>query len=93
MIATVDDLEAIAGNDKADVPALQGWRRKLFGARALELKRGELALDGRKRQGRRARMARGRPRGGAPSVTTRAARFFVATSPDVVLWRIPESLA
>jgi ribonuclease D len=44
MIATVDDLEAIAGNDKADVPALQGWRRKLFGARALELKQGRLAL-------------------------------------------------
>ncbi len=44
MIATVDDLEAIAGDDKADVPALRGWRRKLFGARALELKRGKLAL-------------------------------------------------
>ncbi len=44
MIATVDDLEAIAGDDKADVPALQGWRRKLFGARALELKCGKLAL-------------------------------------------------
>jgi ribonuclease D len=26
------------------VPALQGWRRKLFGARALELKHGRLAL-------------------------------------------------
>ena len=44
MIATVDDLEAIAGDDKADVPALRGWRRKLFGARALELKCGKLAL-------------------------------------------------
>jgi ribonuclease D len=44
LIATVDDLEAIAGSDKADVPALQGWRRKLFGARALELKQGRLAL-------------------------------------------------
>lgn len=44
MIATVDDLEAIAGNDAADVPAMQGWRRKLFGARALELKHGNLAL-------------------------------------------------
>ncbi|HYA72255.1 MAG TPA: ribonuclease D [Roseiarcus sp.] len=44
MIATVDDLEAIAGDDKADVPALRGWRRKLFGARALELKYGKLAL-------------------------------------------------
>ena len=44
MIATVDDLEAIAASDNADVPALQGWRRKLFGARALELKHGRLAL-------------------------------------------------
>jgi ribonuclease D len=44
MIATVDDLEAIAGDDKADVAALRGWRRKLFGERALELKRGDLAL-------------------------------------------------
>jgi ribonuclease D len=44
MIATVDDLEAIAGDDRADVPALQGWRRKLFGERALQLKRGDLAL-------------------------------------------------
>jgi ribonuclease D len=44
LIATVDDLEAIAGNDKAEVPALAGWRRKLFGQRALELKHGRLAL-------------------------------------------------
>ncbi len=44
LIATVDDLEAIAGNDMADVPALAGWRRKLFGQRALELKHGRLAL-------------------------------------------------
>ena len=27
MIATVEDLEAIAGDDAADVPALSGWRR------------------------------------------------------------------
>ncbi len=44
MIATTDDLEAIARSDRATVPALQGWRRKLFGARALELKHGRLAL-------------------------------------------------
>jgi len=44
LIATVDELEAIAGNDKADAPALSGWRRKLFGQRALELKHGRLAL-------------------------------------------------
>jgi ribonuclease D len=44
MIATVDDLEDIASNDRADVPAFRGWRRELFGARALELKHGRLAL-------------------------------------------------
>jgi ribonuclease D len=44
LIATVDDLEAIAASEKAEVPALSGWRRKLFGDRALELKRGRLAL-------------------------------------------------
>lgn len=44
LIASVDDLEAIAADDRADVPALKGWRRRLFGERALELKRGRLAL-------------------------------------------------
>jgi len=44
MIATVDDLEAIAAADTADVPALKGWRRLVFGEKALELKRGRLAL-------------------------------------------------
>lgn len=44
ILATVDDLEAIAGDDEADVPALKGWRRGLFGERALALKHGRLAL-------------------------------------------------
>ena len=44
MIATVDDLEAIAADDKAKVAAMTGWRRDLFGAKALELKHGRLAL-------------------------------------------------
>ncbi|QQO21550.1 ribonuclease D [Bradyrhizobium diazoefficiens] len=44
VIATVDDLEEIAADDAADVPALRGWRRELFGDAALKLKRGELAL-------------------------------------------------
>jgi len=44
MIATVDDLEAIAQDDDADVQALKGWRRAIFGEKALELKRGRLAL-------------------------------------------------
>ncbi|MEO6341113.1 MAG: ribonuclease D [Caulobacteraceae bacterium] len=44
LIATVADLEKIAGDDGAGVSALTGWRRELFGADALRLKRGELAL-------------------------------------------------
>jgi ribonuclease D len=44
VIATVDDLDRIAGDDQADVPALKGWRRELFGERALALKHGRLAL-------------------------------------------------
>jgi len=44
VIATVDDLERIAGDDGADVPALSGWRRELFGEKALALKHGKLAL-------------------------------------------------
>ena len=44
VIATVDDLEQIAADDQADVAALQGWRRELFGEAALALKHGKLAL-------------------------------------------------
>jgi ribonuclease D len=44
VIATVDDLERIAGDDHADVPALSGWRRDLFGEKALSLKHGRLSL-------------------------------------------------
>lgn len=44
VIATVEDLEKIAASDDADVAALHGWRRELFGEAALKLKRGEIAL-------------------------------------------------
>jgi ribonuclease D len=44
VIATVGDLERIAADDEADVPALHGWRRELFGERALALKQGRLSL-------------------------------------------------
>jgi len=45
VIATVDDLERIAADDGAKVPALIGWRRGLFGEKALALKHGKLALS------------------------------------------------
>lgn len=44
VIATVDDLEDIAADDDANVRALTGWRRELFGEKALKLKQGRLAL-------------------------------------------------
>jgi len=50
VIATIDELERIAADDHANVPALHGWRRELFGEKALALKHGKLSLaveDGR----------------------------------------------
>ncbi len=44
LVASADDLEAIAADDAAAVPALTGWRREVFGADALALKHGTLAL-------------------------------------------------
>lgn len=44
LIASASDLEKIAVNDEADVPALGGWRRELFGNDAIALKQGKLGL-------------------------------------------------
>ena len=44
LVASADDLEAIAAADNAPVRALSGWRREVFGKDALALKHGELAL-------------------------------------------------
>ena len=44
VIATVDDLERLAADDLADVAALKGWRREMFGEHALALKHGRVAL-------------------------------------------------
>lgn len=45
LIANVSDLESIAADDNANVAALRGWRREIFGAAALDLKHGRLALS------------------------------------------------
>jgi ribonuclease D len=45
LIANAADLDAIALDDDADVAALRGWRRKIFGEDALSLKGGKLALS------------------------------------------------
>lgn len=44
LVASAADLEAMAADDEADVPALSGWRRELFGRHALDLKHGRVAL-------------------------------------------------
>ncbi len=44
LIASAADLDEIATNDEADVQALKGWRREVFGEAALKLKSGDLAL-------------------------------------------------
>ncbi len=47
LVASAADLELIAADDEARVPALGGWRRTLFGEDALALKHGALALTAR----------------------------------------------
>jgi ribonuclease D len=45
IIASTDDLDRIAAEgEKADVAALKGWRRDLFGEKALKLIAGDMAL-------------------------------------------------
>ena len=45
LVANVNDLERIAADNDADVLALKGWRRNLFGEDALRLKKREIALS------------------------------------------------
>lgn len=45
VLASSDDIEKIAAKgEQADVPAMYGWRREVFGERALALTRGDIAL-------------------------------------------------
>jgi ribonuclease D len=44
LVATAEDLEAVAADDDAPVPALSGWRYEIFGKDALALKHGRLAM-------------------------------------------------
>ena len=44
LIATTADLDDITRDDNANVPALKGWRREIFGEDALRLKSGQIAI-------------------------------------------------
>lgn len=50
LLANTAELEALAVDDDADVPALHGWRREIFGDDALALKAGRIALAVRDRK-------------------------------------------
>ena len=50
LVCNSADLERIAADDTADVPALMGWRREIFGEDALALKHGRIALAARGRK-------------------------------------------
>jgi ribonuclease D len=55
LVASAADIEALAESDEADVPALHGWRREVFGEDALALKHGKLGLTA---EGNRVRMVK-----------------------------------
>jgi len=44
LLASSADLDALAGEDRPDIPPLKGWRYETFGRDALRVKAGELAL-------------------------------------------------
>jgi ribonuclease D len=50
LVANSDDLDRIASEDAPEIPALSGWRHDVFGADALALKAGGVALgvDGKR---------------------------------------------
>jgi ribonuclease D len=51
VLASSDDIERIASEgEKAEVEALAGWRREVFGEKALRLVRGEIALKFERRR-------------------------------------------
>jgi ribonuclease D len=44
LVATSEDIDRLATEDAPDIAALHGWRREVFGADALALKQGRVAL-------------------------------------------------
>ncbi len=44
LVASSDDIDRLAAEDEPELPALAGWRRRVFGEDALALKTGRLAL-------------------------------------------------
>lgn len=45
LLASAEEIERLAAEDEPEIPALSGWRREIFGADALALKEGRIALS------------------------------------------------
>jgi len=45
LVASTEDIEKLAAEEDPDIAALHGWRRDVFGADALALKAGQIALS------------------------------------------------
>lgn len=45
LVASAEDIEALALDETAENPAMEGWRREMFGEDAVRLIRGEIALS------------------------------------------------
>ncbi|MEC9236336.1 MAG: ribonuclease D [Pseudomonadota bacterium] len=50
LIAKTDELEAIAIGKNPNLPSLKGWRREIFGQKAIDLKEGKIAFSLKKGQ-------------------------------------------
>ena len=44
MLASSDDLDRLATDERPDVPAAQGWRWRMFGEAAMALREGRIAI-------------------------------------------------
>ncbi len=44
LIANSNDIDELARDDNANIPALKGWRRQIFGDDAIALKQGKIAM-------------------------------------------------
>ena len=56
LVACAEDIDRLAVEDAPDVPALHGWRHEVFGADAMALKAGRIALGV---EGKRVKLLRG----------------------------------
>ena len=44
LVASIDDINKLIVDSKADIPALNGWRKEIFGQKAIDFKAGKIAL-------------------------------------------------